>query len=128
MYWPDKKTILTERNIYFNKTQLSVSRLEGEELEFTETKPDNTPVSAHNPPILPPQIAPEIPSEIDEDPSGLEIPTKHIRKLTTKLKEIIEGRAVVSNLLSAPKFTIGTQLPSISDAPGDILEAEEPAD
>ena len=49
VYWPDKKTVLTERNIYFDKTQLSVSRLEGEELEFTKTKPDNPPVSAHNP-------------------------------------------------------------------------------
>ena len=76
MYWPDKKTVLTERNIYFDKTQLSVSRLEGEELEFTKTKPDNPPVSAHNPPVLPPQITTEIPSKINEDPSEPEIPTK----------------------------------------------------
>jgi hypothetical protein len=34
----------------------------------------------------------------------------------------------VSNLPSAPKFTVGTQLPSIPDVPGDVLEVEEPDD
>ena len=34
----------------------------------------------------------------------------------------------MSNLPSAPKFTIGTQLPSTLDAPGDVLEVEELAD
>ena len=51
-----------ERNVYFDNTQLSVSRLEGEEWELTETK-------THNPPVLPipepeiPQIIPEIPQK-----------------------------------------------------------------
>jgi hypothetical protein len=131
VYWPDKKTVSTERNVYFDKTQSLVSRLEGEELEFTETKTHDPPVS-HNPPILskPPEIhqnAPEIVSDNDEA-SEPEIPTKHIRKPTAKLKEIIEGRAVTSNLPSAPKFTAGTQFPSVPDAPGDILEVEEPDD
>ena len=40
----------------------------------------------------------------------------------------MEGRAVASNLPSAPKFTAGTQLPSISDVPGEVLEADEPDD
>ena len=31
MYWPDKKTVTTERNVYFDNTQSSVSCLEGEE-------------------------------------------------------------------------------------------------
>ena len=34
----------------------------------------------------------------------------------------------MSNLPSTPKFTVGTQLPSTLDAPGDALEVEEPAD
>ena len=110
---------MTEQNIYFDKTQLSVSHLE---LEFTKTKPDNPPVSAHNPPVLPPQITTKIPSEINGDSSEPKIPMKRIHKPTTKLKEIIEGCAVVSNLPSALKFTIGTQLPSISDAPVTFLK------
>ena len=135
VYWPDKKTVSTERNVYFDKTQLSVSRLEGEELEFTETKSDNPIIPSHNPPALPtnpqiaqPQTAPEIPSENDEDLSEPEIPAKRTRKPTAKIREIMEGRAVASNLPSAPKFTAGTQLPSISDVPGEVLEADEPDD
>ena len=127
VYWLDKKTISTERNVYFDNTQLSVSRLEGEEWELTETK-------THNPPVLPipeleiPQIVPEIPSENDEDHSEPEIPTKRVRKPTTKLKEIMQGRAIVSNLPSAPKFTVGIQLPSVPDVLGDALEADETID
>ena len=128
VYWPDKKTVSTERNVYFDKTQSSVSRLEGEEWQFVETKPDNPPVLSINPSIVPPQTAPEIPSENDEDPSEPEIPTKRIRKPTAKIREIMEGRAVVSNLPSAPKFTTGTQLPSVPDVPGDAMEVDEPAD
>jgi hypothetical protein len=138
VYWPDTKKVSTERNVYYDKTQLSVSRLEGEDWEFTETKSDNPPVLSHNTPVqlssdnppvqLPtsaPQIVPETPSENDEDPSEPEIPTKRIRKPTAKIKEIIEGRAVTSGLPSAPRFTIGTQLPSIPDVPGDVLETNE---
>ena len=132
VYWPDKKTVSTERNVYFDKTQLSVSHLEGEDLEFTETKPDPdiTPVLPIIPPILPlsHKIAPEIPSGNDEDVSEPEIPTKHIRKPTQKIQKIIEGHAIMSNLPSAPKFTKGTQLPSIPDVPGDVLEADEQDD
>ena len=51
-----------------------------------------------------------------------------MRKPTTKLKDLIEGHAVASNLPSSLKFTKGIQLPSIPDAPGDVLEVDEPAD
>ena len=135
VYWPDKKTVSTEQNVYFDKTQLSVSRLEGEELEFTETKSDNPLISSHNPPALPtnpqivqPQTAPEIPSENDEDASEPEIPAKRIRKPTAKIREIMEGCAVASNLPSTPKFTAGTQLPSAPDVPGDVMDVDDPSD
>ena len=142
VYWPDKKTVSTDRNIYFDNTRSSVSHLEGEEWQFVEMKSDNSPaVSFHkppvlspNPPVLPklppeiPQNAPESTSDNDEDRSEPEIPAKQIRKPTTKLKDIIEGCAIASGLPSAPKFTIGTQLPSIPDVPGDVLEVDEPAD
>ena len=41
VYWPDKKTVLIKRNVYFDNMQLSVSCLEGEEWELTETKTHN---------------------------------------------------------------------------------------
>ena len=40
----------------------------------------------------------------------------------------MEGRAVASNLLSAPKFAVGIQLPTIADLPGHVLEGEGTAD
>ena len=52
VYWPDKKSVSTEQNVYFDKTQSSVSRIEGEDWELTEMKSDNPPVSSHNPPVL----------------------------------------------------------------------------
>ena len=116
-----------ERNVYFDNMQLSVSRLEGEEWELTETK-------THNPPVLPipepeiPQIIPEIPPKNDEDHSEPEIPTKHVCKPTIKLKEIMQGHVVVSNLPSTPKFTVGIQLPSVPDVLGNALEADETID
>ena len=131
MYWPDKKTISTEQNIYFDKTKLSVSRLEGEEWEFIKTKSDYTPVlPAEIPQNTPKTIhdTPDIISDEDETLSEPEIPNKQICKPTAKIREIIEGCAVTSNLPSAPKFTIGTQLPSIPDVPDDVPEMEEPVD
>ena len=131
VYWPDKKTVSTERNVYFDKTSSSVSRLEGEEWELTETKPENAPELPTPKHSAVTQIKPEILSENDEPLSELEIPeipVKRIRKPTVKLKDIIEGHAVISNLPAAPQFTVGTQLPSILDPPGDVLEVDESAD
>ena len=128
VYWPDKKTVSTERNVYFDKTQSQVSRFEGEEWELTETKSHNPPlfISAALPVI--PKPVPEVVFENEETPSEPETPIKRIHKLTVKLKEIIESHAVASNLPSAPKFTAGIQLPSNSDVPGDVLETDEPED
>ena len=56
VYWPDKKTISTERNIYFNNMQPSVSRLEGEEWEFVKMKSNDLQVSSH---ATPEQSAPQ---------------------------------------------------------------------
>ena len=94
VYWPDKKSVSTEWNFYFNKTQSSVSHIEGEDWELPKVKSDNPPVSSHNPPVLShnppvlpaplkppiPQIAPELSSENDEDPSEPKIPTNRICK------------------------------------------------
>jgi hypothetical protein len=76
VYWPDKKTVSTERNIYFDKTQLQVSRLEGEEWELTETKSHNPPVlSIQTTPKVVPQAVPEVvESENDEAPSEPDMP------------------------------------------------------
>jgi hypothetical protein len=47
IYWPDKRTVTTERNVYYDKSCSSACRLEGEDWEFVETKTDapSTPVN-----------------------------------------------------------------------------------
>jgi hypothetical protein len=59
VYWPDNKTVSTERNVYYDKTQSSVSRLEGEDLEFIETKSDNLPAIIPEPPVTIPEPIPD---------------------------------------------------------------------
>jgi hypothetical protein len=50
VYWPDTKSLTVERNIYFDKTAVSVVRLEGENINFEieptdlHTVPDPTPL------------------------------------------------------------------------------------
>src|SRR5271169_450533 len=136
IYWPDKKNVTTKRNVYFDKTSSSVSRLKGEEWKFVKTKPDEPLDEPKNPPnpLPPAEITPSIPnldesaSEDEEATPDLEITTKRIRKPTQKLQDIIEGRAVMSNLPSAPKFAAGIQLPTVVEAPGQVLEGEGQAD
>ena len=68
VYWPTTKMVTTERNIYYDKTSLSVSHLEGEEWDgFVETKTDN-PLPKDEP-ILPPAST-ETPTPDVPDPSN----------------------------------------------------------
>jgi hypothetical protein len=49
VYWPDKRTVSTERNVYHNKTCALVYRLKGEDWEFVKTTTDlpksSTPIN-----------------------------------------------------------------------------------
>jgi len=136
IYWPDKKNVTTERNVYFDKTTSSVSRLEGEEWKFVETKSDKPLDEPKNPghPLPFVEITPPVPdfdesaSEDEEAVPDPEIAMKRIRKPTQKLQDIMEGRAVMSNLPNAPKFTAGIQLPTVVGAPDQVLEGEGQAD
>jgi hypothetical protein len=117
VYWPDKKTVTTERNIYFDKTGMSASRLEGEEWDgFTETKPDKpdqTPVPTDpNPDPVPTQP----PSEAEESQSESEMRPKRTRKPTRLVKDLMTGQGFASNLPKGPKIAAGIQLPT----PGDL--------
>ncbi|CAA7268571.1 unnamed protein product [Cyclocybe aegerita] len=97
VYWPDKRTVTVERNVYFDKTASSVSRLEGEDWEFIETTPDSTPDGLTSTPSM---------------PSEPETRSKRTQKPTQRLRDILEGRAVLSNRPGAQKVTPGVQLPS----------------
>ncbi|KIJ54268.1 hypothetical protein M422DRAFT_42454 [Sphaerobolus stellatus SS14] len=47
-YWPDTKAVMTERNVYYDRSAMSPSRLEGEDWEFIEVK-GNSPAVLNNP-------------------------------------------------------------------------------
>ena len=93
VYWPDKRTVSTKRNVYHDKTCSLVDRLEGEDWEFIEmttdlpesskpTKPTpiqpTTSQAASSPTISPaPSPSPSDHQELHEEGP---VPTKHVRK------------------------------------------------
>ena len=53
IYWPDKRNVSVERNVYVDKTGASASRFEGEECDgFVETNTDTPSI-----PKIPPTIS-----------------------------------------------------------------------
>ena len=84
IYWPDKKTVSIEQNIYYDKTVVSASCLKGEEQGIVKTKADSPQVSnmsktsmSDNPPAdLPASITPpHIPTPPALQPTEEEPPT-----------------------------------------------------
>ncbi|KJA29535.1 hypothetical protein HYPSUDRAFT_122171, partial [Hypholoma sublateritium FD-334 SS-4] len=53
VFWPDKRTVTVERNVYYDKTGASASRLEGENWEFIETRAEEltTDSASHPTPV-----------------------------------------------------------------------------
>ena len=139
VYWPDKKTVTTERNIYYDKTGSSVSRLEGEEWDgFVETKTDkpNIPLSQNKPlspsasTETPKSDAPdhnndpspiENPSESEDSPSEAEVRPKRARKPAQRVRDLLSGKGFASNLPKGPKIAAGIQSPT-PDAPENHTE------
>ena len=88
VYWPDKKNVTVERNVYYDQTCTSVSRFEGEDWEGfiqVETKPDlpgnlnstpDTPPKDDEDPQIPRTPNPEPPSATDESTSEVETQPK----------------------------------------------------
>jgi hypothetical protein len=109
VYWPSTQTVTVERNVYYDDTVTSASRLEGEEWSLTETTAD-TPITTSEPPADPPdtpaepnptQQIPEIISEI--------VSLKRNCKPSQRVAKILKGNAVSSNRPSDPKLTTRIQ-------------------
>jgi hypothetical protein len=142
VYWPDKQIVSTEQNIYYDKTCLSVDHLEGEDWEFIKTTtdspnslaaPTSIPASAATPAATP--AAPETcvptptPSYDDNPPEEEPIPTKHIRKPSQHVHDLIEGCGATSACPSDLAVAPGIQLPPVAEeAPDVVLEEEGLAD
>ena len=97
VYWLTTKKVTTERNIYYDKTSLSVSRLKGEEWDdFVKMKTDN-PLPKDEP-ILPPASTktptPDVPdSSNDQKPIDTPSETDEDHRFTSPFghRSYIEG-------------------------------------
>ena len=129
VYWPDKRNVTIERNIYYDETCTSVSRFEGEDWDGfveIETKPDSPnskipdtdPLKPNAPPPdneIPPinQVPdPEPSSAAEESTSEVETRPKCIRKPRQKVRDLLEGRATTSTRSGDPLVARGVQLPT----------------
>ena len=137
IYWPDKKSVTVERNVYYDKT--SASRPEGEINGIIGTKA-NAPIvptvpststsspqtAVENPTSATPlQMPPPVSESASEDPPA----TKRIRKPSQRVADLLEGRGRTSNRPSDPVVTPGIQAPTtVVEEPTRLLEGEGQAE
>ncbi|KAK0459446.1 hypothetical protein IW261DRAFT_1351155, partial [Armillaria novae-zelandiae] len=123
-YWPNSHTITVERNIYYNKSELSAQDLEGEDLDIqvetpaNSTHPDDSIPAVPTTPISTLQQTPATTSQ-SSLPSGPVSREQRARQPSQRIRDIIEGHGVTSSRPSDPHFTIGTQLP-----PENVAESQ----
>jgi hypothetical protein len=128
VYWPDKQTVTTERNVYFDKTQASVECLEGEDWDFVEPSPDSLTSAATSNDASPPSASaapPPVPAQ-PEAPPGDDVPSRHVRKPSQRIQDILTGCGVTSTCPSNPQLASGVQLPNVNE--NAELEGEGTAD
>ena len=140
IYWPDMKTVTTERNIYYDKTCLLACRLEGEDWEFVKTT-SNSQITTDNPTptqptrqsdiptLIPSHVPSPAPSDHDELPVQVDDPipleSKCLRVPSRLVRDLLEGRGTTSACPSDPAVATGIQLPPlVEDDPNDLLEGE----
>jgi hypothetical protein len=134
--------VLTEHNVYYDKTCALVDCLKGEDWEFIETT-TNLPESSM--PTNPSQTHLAV-SQAISSPTGTRalspspsdhqdlheeepVPQKCVRKPSQCICDIIEGHGTASTHPSDPAITTGIQLPPIVEAaPNPVLEGEGLAD
>ncbi|KIJ38701.1 hypothetical protein M422DRAFT_143340, partial [Sphaerobolus stellatus SS14] len=136
IYWADTKAVTTERNVYYDRSAMPPSRLEGEDWEFIEAK-SNSPAVPNNPQSQDPVSIPStdipipstpIPADISTPPEPTsrteaaqpeeapevipELP-KRIRKPSKKVQDILDGKGRTSAKPADPKLPPGVQPPSV---------------
>ena len=130
IHWPDKMMVGVKRNVYYDKTNASVSRLEEEEEGIVKLKTDLpneqilTPVSSKNSVPTPPHVPSPPPA-----PEPNVQTAKRICRPSQCVLNIIEGRASSSNRPSDPPIACGIQLPPplplvIEQPPNKVFKGE----
>ena len=132
MYWPDRMMVGVERNVYYDKTNVSVSQFEGEESGIVKPKTDLPNVPKPFPLLNSIPMPPRAPSP--PPASQIEAPTaKHIRKPSQHVLDIMEGHGTSSNCPSDPTITRGVQLlpplsPVDEQTPNEVYKGEGQAE
>ncbi len=135
----EKRTVTVERNVYYDKTGASASRLEGENWEFIETKAEEpTEDSASHPtPVVetprastsaasaPTPVPDAHASDASSDASTSAGRPKRARKPAARLRDILDGHAVVGNRQGVT-YTRGVQLPTPETSSAPVPETEKP--
>jgi hypothetical protein len=81
VYWPDKQTVTTEHNVYFDKTQASAECLEGEDWDFVEPSPDSltsVPSTSNNASHVSTSTTPPPTPAQQQTPPEQEVPARRI--------------------------------------------------
>ena len=142
VYWPDKRSVTVERNVYYNGTAASASHIKGEIEKIIETKA-NIPAkhsemtNALNVSVPSPTIDHPAPALLlriltppAPEPTAVEPPTtKHICKPSQHVADLIEGHGTTSAHPSDPILSHGIQPPStITEELNLVLEGEGQAE
>lgn len=118
IYWPDIRKITVERNVYSDKSSAEIDRVEGEDWEF------NLPIPSQNAPPtpIPSSSTPPVPSP---EPTPT---TRHERKPSQRVRDLLEGRGRSSNRPQDPNIPKGVQLSNIREDPATVAEELEGED
>ena len=92
VYWPEKQVVSVEQNVYFNKSNASVPRLEGEdEWQLTKAKTVQAETVQSKQPKDHPIPEAAISPESENPPIKPDKLPKHIRKPMQHLRDLMEG-------------------------------------
>jgi hypothetical protein len=129
VYWPTKRTVSVERNVYFN----DAGHLEGEGSTSSEIS------IVHMPPTTPvtPTLQPTTTTTTTNPPATVQpppydpvptLPAKRTRKPSQHVQDIIDGIGVTSVCRLDPKFAAGIQLPPPVEHQDEGIADEEARD
>jgi hypothetical protein len=111
VYWPNHRTVTVERNVYWDPSDAELLSHEGEQ----EHSPSAILTTPAQPPVLPSPSPVTPPSTPQIVPMA---PTKHIRKPSQHLLDMLSGKAPIPT---------GIQLPSTPPEAGDDPQGESTA-
>ena len=146
IYWPDKQTVTTERNIYFDKSGLPASGPEGEEPVLFETKSDAprpSRTSQQNPPTpkppssLPPtqSIIPRPQTAISSSEDESEMLDSIVVQPRSRKRVPSSGNNILSNSggggrtsMRPSQSSIPVRTPSTKSSRADTFEGQGTSD